>query len=174
MVIWIIGMSGAGKTTLATALVHSLKSDGHQVIRLDGDTLREVWYTTPGHDIEGRRQNAHQISHLSRMLDRQDIHVVASVLSIFPEWQAWNRAELSSYFEVFLDVPLDVLRRRETKGLYKGAAAGEIKNVVGFDIPFPRPANPDLTIDNSTDLNDMESLVKIVRRSLPAPFKVVS
>lgn len=172
MIIWIIGMSGAGKTTLATALVRSLKSDGHQVVRLDGDTLREVWYRTPGHDIEGRRENAHQISHLCGMLDKQDIHVVASVLSIFPEWQAWNRTHFSSYFEIFLDVPLDVLRRRETKGLYKGALAGQIKNVVGVDIPFPRPAHPDLTIDNSVDLDDLEGMVKTVRRHLPSPFKV--
>lgn len=172
MVIWIIGMSGAGKTTLATALVGSLRADGHQVVLLDGDVLRDVWYQRPGHDLEGRRQNAHQISHLSRMLDRQGVHVVASVLSIFPEWQAWNRKEFSSYFEIFLDVPLEVLRRRETKGLYKGADAGTIKDVVGIDIPFPRPQHSDMVIDNSVDRENLESMVEMVRRRLPPPFKV--
>ena len=153
MVTWIIGMSGAGKTTVATRLTTHLRKR-HPVIFLDGDILRDVWGDNLGHDIEGRRANAKRISQLCRVLDHQGFHVVAAVLSIFPDWQRWNRENFHRYFEVFLDVPFDVLKIRDPKGLYRRALSGEIKNVVGVDIPFPRPPHPDLVIDNSEELSD--------------------
>lgn len=146
MVIWLIGLSGSGKTTLGVQVTDLLRVRSPNVVFLDGDILREVWGDSLGHDIEGRRKNAARISHLTRMLDRQGIHVVAAVLSLFPEWQAWNRRECSSYFEVFLDAPLELVERRDSKGIYAKARRGEITNVVGIDIPFPRPPNADLTI----------------------------
>lgn len=167
MVIWVIGLSASGKTTIASRLAEKLRLQHENVVFLDGDILRDVWGDSLGHDIAGRRMNAHRISHLSRMLDRQGIHVVAAVLSAFPEWQEWNRKNFSRYFEVFIDVPWDALHRRETKGLYRAARAGEIRNVVGIDIPFPRPANSDLVIDNSADLPDPAALADTILAALP-------
>ena len=71
--------------------------------------------------------------------------VVASALSIFPDWQKWNRDNFSQYFEVFLDVPLETVIERDSKGIYKRALSGEMDNVVGIDIPFPKPPHPDMT-----------------------------
>lgn len=167
MVVWLIGLSASGKTTIGRRLAEALRARCTNVVFLDGDMLREVWGDSLGHDIEGRLANARRISHLCRLLDRQGIHVVAAVLSIFPEWQAWNRRNFSRYFEVFLEVPMTVLLKRETKGLYQAARGGHLSNVVGVDIPFPRPANPDLVIDNSADLPDPGVLAERIVKVLP-------
>jgi adenylylsulfate kinase-like enzyme len=146
MIIWLIGMSGSGKTTLATRLYEQLKPTTPALVRLDGDVVRDVFGNDVEHSIEGRYRNAERISQMCKMLDAQGIHVIAAVLSIFPEWQSWNREHFSRYFEVYLDIPLDVLRSRDTKGLYAAADLGELKNMVGYDIPFPPPASPDMVI----------------------------
>lgn len=168
MIIWVIGMSGAGKTTIASRLTEILRLEHSNLVFLDGDILRDVWGENVGHSVEGRRINAHRISHLCHMLDRQDIHVVAAVLSIFPEWQAWNRENFSQYFEVFVDVPMTVLEERDYKGLYAKANAGEMDNVVGKDISFPRPENPDLIVENHKNLDDPSILAERVAKALPS------
>jgi cytidine diphosphoramidate kinase len=167
MIIWLIGLSGAGKSTVGRQLSRELRARGNSLIYLDGDDLREVWGDQLGHEIEGRRMNAHRISNLCRLLDRNDATVVAAVLSVFPEWQKWNRENFSSYFEVFLDVPLDVLEARDPKDIYVRARNGKMENVVGLDIAFPRPQNPDLIIDNSRELEDVSPVVNEILAALP-------
>ena len=80
MVIWIVGLSGAGKTTLGRHLVRHLRDKGETVLFLDGDVMREVWGDNLGHDIEGRRLNAHRISHLCRILDDQGVCLTSAPL----------------------------------------------------------------------------------------------
>lgn len=167
MVIWLIGLSAAGKTTVGRLLAERLKTQAANLVLLDGDLLRDVWGDRLGHDVEGRRRNAHRISHLCRMLDQQGIHVVAAVLSLFPDWQQWNREQFSRYFEIFLDVPMAELEARDPKGLYARARAGQEPNVVGVDIPFPRPPAPDLTIAPPTVLAEPERIVDHILNHLP-------
>ena len=100
MVIWLIGMSGSGKTTIARELYAALKPQSSNLVYLDGDDFREMFRNDVDHTIDGRRKNAERISHTCQLLDQQGIHVIASVLSIFPEWQAWNREQFKDYFEV--------------------------------------------------------------------------
>jgi len=159
-------MSGAGKTTLAKELYARLRPDHSNLVLLDGDAFREV-FRDVDHTIEGRRRNAERISHLCHVLDSQGIHVIAAVLSIFPEWQAWNREHFADYYEVFLDVPLDVLEKRDTKGLYADARAGRMTNVVGVDIPFPRPQFPDLIIDDRIQATGIDASVNHVLQEMP-------
>jgi cytidine diphosphoramidate kinase len=167
VIIWLIGLSGAGKTTIGTRLAEHLANQLPGLVYLDGDILREVWGNDLGHDIADREVNAGRASRLCRMLDRQGIHVVASVLSIFPEWQKWNRDNFTQYYEVFLDVPMEVLRARDTKGLYAAADRGEQTNVVGVDIPFPRPENPDLVLENFGATATPEAVVRRILEALP-------
>lgn len=148
MIAWLIGMSGSGKTTVGRRVYEQLKSKLPNLVFLDGDILRDVWGDHLGHSVTARKQNSDRITALCRLLDRQGIHAVCCVLSIFPQAQAWNRAHYSQYYEAYLQVSLDELIRRDTKGLYRQALAGEICDVVGVDIEFPQPAHPDRVIVN--------------------------
>ena len=91
MITWFIGMSGSGKTTLANAIYKRLKPGTQNLVYLDGDEFREIFRNDVDHTVEGRLRNAERISHFCRVLDQQNIHVIAAVLSIFPDWQRWNR-----------------------------------------------------------------------------------
>lgn len=161
MVVWFIGKSGSGKTTLSKLVYAELKKSIPNLVRLDGDVLRDVFGNDVDHSVEGRRKNAERISMLTRMLARQNIHVVAAVLSIFPEWQQWNRDEIPGYAEVYMKASMETLRKRDIKDLYENAINGKINNVVGVDIPFPEP-EADLVLDNNDDRSDFGEMVKRV------------
>lgn len=158
MVIWIIGLSGTGKTTLASQVVERIRQLNGKVILLDGDLIRTLFGNDVDHTIEGRRRNAQRLSVLSKFLADQGIHVVAAVLSIFPEWRRWNRENIPDYSEVYIKVSMQTLLRRDIKNLYARAARGEIVNVVGVDIPFPEPENPELVIENDLDRLEFKEL----------------
>jgi adenylylsulfate kinase-like enzyme len=158
MVVWIIGLSGTGKSTLASHVVSQMRQSGKKVVLLDGDVIRMLFGNDVDHTIEGRRKNAERLSHLSKFLSDQGIHVVAAVLSIFPEWRLWNRQNIPDYAEVYMRASMATLLRRDIKNLYARALKGEISNVVGVDLPFPEPVNPELIIDNDNDLMKFDSL----------------
>lgn len=158
MVIWIIGLSGSGKTTLAIQVTELIRQSNGKVVLLDGDLIRNLFGNDVDHTIEGRRRNAERLSVLTKFLADQGIHVVAAVLSIFPEWRRWNRENIPGYSEVYLKASMQTLLRRDIKSLYARAASGEMINVVGVDIPFPEPEHPDLVIENDIDLLDFQEL----------------
>jgi len=172
MVIWIIGLSGTGKTTLATQVVERIRQLNGKVVLLDGDLIRALFGNDVDHTIEGRRRNAERLSVISKFLADQGIHVVAAVLSIFPEWRHWNRENIPGYSEVYIKASMQTLLRRDIKDLYARATRGEIANVVGMDIPFPEPKNPDLMIENDIDrlefkeLTDRIMSLDVVREAL--------
>jgi adenylylsulfate kinase len=172
MVIWLIGLAGAGKTTVGRALYEQIKLRDPATVFLDGDHVREIMGDDLGHSLEQRRQNGLRITRLCRYLDRQGINVVCAILSLFEEQQRWNRKNYSDYFEVFIDVPMDVLVVRDQKGLYSGAKAGRIPNVAGVDIPFTRPANPDMIVRNDRDIDQIDAIVSAVFDGLKPRLKV--
>ena len=155
MVLWIIGLSGVGKTTLANLVVERIRESLNNVVLLDGDVIRALFPSDVDYTLAGRRRNAERLSNLSRFLSQEGIHVVAAVLSIFPDLQDWNRRELAGYTEIYLKASLSTLVHRDIKNLYGPAQRGEISNVVGIDIAFPEPVQPDLIIDNEEDRSDM-------------------
>jgi len=152
MVIWLIGLSGSGKTTLGTEVVRQWRAIEPNTLLVDGDEVRRIFRqdrAPADYTVSGRRANAERIFELCAWLDGQSLNVVCSVLSIFPDLRARGRASFRRYFEVFLNPPLETLFERDTKGLYRKARAGEMKHVVGVDIPFPPPQHADLEIDTS-------------------------
>jgi adenylyl-sulfate kinase len=168
MVIWLIGLAGAGKTSIGKALYQRLKADNPSTVFLDGDQVREIMGNDLGHTLEDRRRNGWRICRLCSYLEQQGIDVICATLSQFHEQQAWNRRNFARYFEVFVDVPLDVLIRRDQKGLYSGALAGTIRDVVGVDMPFPPPLAPDLILQNGEHnekfLSMAETIIEAMRR----------
>ena len=150
-VYWVTWLAGAGKTTVGTRLYTHLRATAPNVIRLDGDVLRDVFKNDLGHTLEDRKKLAFQYSRLCRMLSAQGQDVVISTISMFHDVRAWNRQELCDYVEIFVDVPIDELVRRDQKGLYSGALRGEIHNVIGVDIPAELPENPDVVLKNAGD-----------------------
>ena len=160
MVIWLIGLSASGKSTLAKLIYKSIKLRKPNTVLLDGDSIRNLFGNDVDHSIEGRAKNAERISKLTKFLADQNINVVAAVLSIFPDWQDWNRENIKSYFEVFVDVEMETLRRRDPRGLYERFASGKESNVVGCDIAFPIPTKSNITIDNNLERADLSEIAE--------------
>lgn len=167
MVVWLIGLSGSGKTTLGRELYRLLKPDHPNTVFLDGDEVRAIFGDSLGHTVEDRRRNAERITRLCHYLSRQGIHVVCAILSIFHESRRWNREHLQDYFEVYIEAPLEQLQARDAKGLYRAAARGELKHVVGVDIPFPPPCRPDIVVHNDGSLEEFMAHAKRIVSLLP-------
>jgi glutamine kinase len=147
-VFWITGLSGAGKTTLGQELCTWLRAAGRTVTFLDGDALRSVIAEDLGHGAADRRRSAMRNARLCRLLAEQGADVVCATISLFHEVQRWNRENIPGYREIYLRVPIDELRRRDSKGIYAGAQRGDGRDVVGLDLPAEAPEAPDLVLDN--------------------------
>ncbi len=148
MVIWLVGMSGVGKTTIADILFKKISNDTDaSAIPIDGDIVRLIDRNDKketSYSLEARHKNAKRIQEISLALDKSGENVICSILCIFPDILEENKKIFSSYYEVFLDASLEELERRDTKGLYASARRGEISDLVGYDIEFPIPKEPNL------------------------------
>lgn len=154
-VIWITGLSGAGKSTLAAELATALRQQGNAVVVLDGDELREVFGAVAAqarnHGRPARLALAMQYAHLCRVIATQGLTVVIATISLFKEVHAWNRAHLPGYFEAYLKVPLDELRRRDPKGIYRRFDEGTLSDVAGLDLEIDEPDTPDWMVNYAPD-----------------------
>jgi glutamine kinase len=147
-VFWITGLSGAGKTTLGRELCRRLRAAGRPVIFLDGDSLRAAIAEDLDHSAGDRRRSGMRNARLCRLLAGQGAAVVCATISLFHEVQRWNRDNIPGYREIYLRVPIDELRLRDSKGIYAGAQCGDARDVVGVDLPAEAPEAPDLVLDN--------------------------
>ncbi len=147
-VIWITGLSGAGKSTTARRVVDRLRLEERSVVLLDGDELRTVFGDQAGHHPDDRLRLAQTYGRLCGLLAGQGLTVVCATISLFAECHRWNRDHLPGYLEVYLRVPTKVLAARDPKGIYAAAQTGKTRHVLGIDTPFDEPAAPDLVIDN--------------------------
>lgn len=159
MVIWLTGLSGAGKTTIGKELQISLKRRNN-VVLIDGDDVRSIVGDDIGYDVESRKINAWRICRLCNYLDSQGLDVICCTISMFEEIRTWNRANYKKYFEIFIDVPMHELINRDQKKIYSKALAGEISNVVGIDIPLTFPEKPDMVISNIPPYRSPDDIVK--------------
>jgi len=170
MIIWLVGLSGAGKTTIGRELFAQWQAVAPNTVLVDGDEIRAVFKHDSGPDaynVAGRRKNAERIVELCLWLDRQNINVVCSILCIFDDVLTENRKRFPHYFEVFVDAPIAQVIARDVKGVYGPAVRGETKNVVGVDIPFPHPKQPDYHLDNGNPGLDAKGTARdILRRAL--------
>ena len=141
---WITGLAAAGKSSLSNKLTSYLRSSGKTVILLDGDELRGAVLSEQLFDKDNRLKTALTYSRICSLIVKQQINVVIGVIGLFNEVHQWNRQNIPGYIEVFIDVPLEELRRRDPKQIYKKAFGGKLKNVYGVDLPADYPKNPDI------------------------------
>lgn len=160
---WITGLSGAGKTTISTLLYNYLKEKQNNVVFLDGDIVREV-YQNKDYTTEGRRKISYMNMRLCKMLTDQGIDVVTAFIAMHDEYRDWNRQNIEKYNEIYLQVPIEELIRRDSKGLYKRALNHEITDVYGIDLPFEEPKHPDVRIVNDFSYTPEEVLDIIVKK----------
>lgn len=163
MVLWVTGISGAGKTTICRLMYERLKPVLPELVLLDGDAIRESISTDLGFSEDDRIRQIGRVQRLARLLSAQNLVVLVAVVYANPELLAWNRANIPEYVEVLIDVPLEIVRLRDPKGLYARHARGETTNVVGVDIPWHRPQTADLIIDIATCPTAAHSANAIVR-----------
>ena len=152
-VFWITGLSGAGKTTLGRELCGRLRAKGRPVIFLDGDVLRAAIAEDLGHSAGGSAAIGDAQCAPVPVAGEQGADVVCATISLFHEVQRWNRENIPGYREIYLRVPIDELRRRDSKGIYARSPRGDARNVVGIDVPAEAPEAPDLVLDNYGELD---------------------
>ena len=165
---WITGMAGAGKTTIARCLVQQLRMEFLNTVSIDGDVVRSL-FRDLGHTPAERLENAWRIARLSHMLSSQGIHVVCATVSLYKEVRDWLRENAPGYREVFINPSIDTLERRDQKGLYSGAASGDVANVAGVNLEVEFPKNPDLVISNDLETDDFSEHVAQIRALMSNP-----
>ncbi len=166
-VLWFTGLSGAGKSTLSAALAQALRELGAPVEVLDGDEVRTFLSKGLSFSQEDRDTNVRRIGYVARLLARN--HVIAITAAISPyrairdEQRDLAVKQGCAFVEVFMDCPLDVLAKRDVKGLYKRAMAGEIENFSGVSDPYEAPTSPEVAVHS-----DRDSVAEGVERVLQA------
>ena len=159
-VIWLTGLSGSGKSTVADRLAAELSRMGVELESLDGDQIRSIFPGT-GFGRAQREDHLRRVGYLAALLEKHHVTVIASFVSPYEESRRFIRKLCRNFVEVYVSTPLAECERRDVKGLYRRARAGEIKEFTGISDPYEAPANPELTID-TTGISVDEASQKVV------------
>jgi adenylylsulfate kinase len=146
-VLWFTGLSGAGKSTIATGLYRRLAGAGARVELLDGDAVRA--FSPTGFSRADREAHIRRVGFLAGRLEHHGVTVLCALISPYAESRQWVREHCRNFLEVYVSTPLAECERRDVKGLYASARRGEIREFTGLDSPYEPPLNPDLAIDAS-------------------------
>lgn len=160
-VYWITGLSGAGKTTIGKLLYEKIRAEHPNTVFLDGDTLRKVFGDDLGYSQEDRKKCAMRYSRLCAMLQEQGMNVICCTISMFDSVREWNRQNICSYKEIYLKVSMEILQRRDQKGLYSGMTEEEQKEVAGVHMEIEEPQYPHLILENNGEKTPKEQVEKI-------------
>ncbi len=145
-VLWFTGLSGSGKSTIASELERALHNMGKLTYMLDGDNIRHGINTDLGFSKHDRDENIRRISEIAALFEDCGIITIVSFISPYIEMRCRAREKASNFIEIFVDTDLEVCISRDTKGLYEKAHKGEINDFTGIDDPYERPISPEITI----------------------------
>ncbi|KXJ42458.1 adenylyl-sulfate kinase [Alcanivorax sp. HI0033] len=164
--IWLTGLSGAGKSTIANALEVALTEQGKHTYLLDGDNVRHGLNKNLGMSDDDRAENIRRVSEVAKLMVDAGLIVVTAFISPFRADRDAARAlfEDGEFVEIFVHAPLEECEKRDPKGLYKKARAGEIKEFTGIDSPYEAPEKPEMVINTAE--NDIEACVREIMAQL--------
>lgn len=154
---WITGLAGSGKTTIGLALFYKMKEKKENVIILDGDILKTIVSSNVTYNKEGRLDRAWKYAALCKELTEQGIDVICCTISMFENVRRWNRENHENYVEVFLDVPIEVLIKRNQKGIYRRG-----DDIAGVNVDVELPQNPDIILNNDGTVSADEFVNQIM------------
>ncbi|MDB4387239.1 adenylyl-sulfate kinase [Akkermansiaceae bacterium] len=163
IVLWMYGLSGSGKSTIAAALERKLHEDGRFVVILDGDNFRNGLNSDLGFSDEDRHENVRRVAEVAKMFAAQGVIVIVSVIT--PKIALRDQAREiigDSFHEIFIKASYEICAQRDPKGLYAKVAAGEIKQFTGKDSEFEEPTDPEIEIDTEA-LSPPEAVTKIIK-----------
>src|SRR5215470_13637475 len=174
-VVWLTGLSGAGKSTIASLLQSELGTRGRGAEVLDGDEVRTHLSKGLGFSREDRDTNIRRIGYVARLLARNGAVAITAAISPYREVRDEVRAQAPNFVEVYVRCSLDELVRRDVKGLYRKALAGEISNFTGVSDPYEEPLRPEVVVDTEqqTAAESVEVILRHLqgRGLLAAPFR---
>lgn len=159
-VIWLTGLSGSGKTTIADKLVATLSEKNIKSVKLDGDEIRNA-IKLHGFDEDSRKKHNLNVGYIASLFEKQGNIVIVSLISPYKDVRDEVRTMCQRFLEVYLSTDLDTCIARDPKGLYQKAISGEIKDFTGISAPYEAPVNPELNINTAT-LDVDKSVSKIL------------
>lgn len=162
-VLWLTGLSGAGKSTIADRLAEHFVKEGRKVERLDGDILRGVFPNT-GFSRQSRDEHIKRVGYLASRLEHHGVIVIASFISPYREARQFVRGLCSHFVEIYVKATVEECKRRDVKGLYKKVESGEIKQFTGVDDPYEEPERPEIVVN--TELQTIEQSVQEILKEL--------
>jgi adenylylsulfate kinase len=173
-VVWFTGLSGSGKSTLSTALEARLVGEGRPACVLDGDNVRHGLCADLGFSDVDRRENVRRVAHVAALFAQAGVVVATAFISPFREERELARRLLApgAFVEVHVATPLEECERRDPKGLYAKARAGQIPHFTGIDSPYEPPVAPELTLDTSGQ--SLDALVDRVHAHLVHTGRLLS
>lgn len=150
LTIWLTGLSGAGKSTIANGLEHRLAEQGMHTMVLDGDNIRKGLNRGLGFSEEDRSENIRRVAEVAKLMNDAGLIVIASLISPFQMDRDMARSIIGDAFvEVYVATPLEECERRDVKGLYQKARKGEIAEFTGITSPYEPPEHPEIRIDTT-------------------------
>ena len=162
-VVWLTGLPGSGKTTIARELEPELKKRGWCVEVLDGDEIRQNLSKGLGFSREDRETHLKRVTYVAKLLSRNGVAVIAAFISPYRNMREYARKETTNFVEVFVKCSVEACAKRDPKGLYKKASTGQIKDLTGPQDLYEEPLQPDLVVDTER-LNLRESVDTILAK----------
>ena len=163
-VIWLTGIPGSGKTTLALELKKFYEQKNMPIDILDGDEIRKTLSKDLGFSPEDRKEHNRRVIFVAKILAKNGVTTIIPLISPYRETREFARKEIPNFVEVWVKASVDECKKRDPKGLYKKAMAGEIKNLTGLQAPYEEPQNAELILD--TEKHNVEESVDLIASTL--------